>query len=154
MAPNRRKKYLVDKHLQHGLTRRLLIYWCGTWLMVFAFPICTRLFFTSLPFDQLARQLMTELWFPIVMSVLLIPIVAWDSVRFSNRVAGPVWRIARSLRQLSANQKTDRIQLRKDDFCHDLADDVNRLLDAQESEKQELQATHNNGEAEYSRVSV
>ncbi len=128
MKSNRRKKYVVDSGLQFSLARRLLVYWCATWLIVFALPICTRLFFTSLPFDQLASKLLADLWFPMLMSVMLLPIVAWESLRFSNKIAGPVHRVRRTLQNLAEQQPVAPIRLRKGDFCHELAQDVNRVI--------------------------
>ncbi len=136
MNPNRRQKWMVNNGLQQGLCRRLLSYWCGTWLAIFALPICVRLLFSSLSFSQLAAEFVSDLWFPMMMSLLVLPIVIWDSIRFSHRVAGPVIRVGNSMRRLANHQTVSPIQLRKDDFCHDLANDFNQLLKAYSADSQ------------------
>ena len=55
---------MVNKELQEGFSRRLLVYGCGTWLAIFAVPICAKLLVTDLPFTELAKQLGSDLWFP------------------------------------------------------------------------------------------
>ena len=127
MKPERRLNWFVNKELQESLSRRLLVYWCGTWLAIFAIPICARLIVSELPFNVLATELVSDLWFPMVMSLLALPIVFWDSIRFSHRIAGPIKRVANDLGRLADGEKVFPVKLRKNDFCHDLADNFNRL---------------------------
>ena len=63
------------------------------------------------------------------MSLFILPIVARDCVRFSNRIAGPVWRLRQTLRDINDGRVVRMIKLRKGDFCHELADEVNRLIE-------------------------
>ena len=141
MKKNRRKKVVVDNEIQHGLARRLVTYWGVTWLLVFSLPIVMRMLTERIPFDQLATQIITDFWFPIVISVLLIPIVVWDSLRFSHRVAGPISRIKKTVESISGGDKVRPIKLRKNDFCGPLADEVNKLIDSTASSSDERNET-------------
>lgn len=130
MKTSRRKKVLVDRELQLGLASRLLTYWCATWFAVFAIPIMTQIFLmTDVSFSELTTRMIDDLWFPMMMSLLLLPIVARDCVRYSNRVAGPIWRFKKTLRDLNDGKTVNAIKLRKEDYCHELADELNRFVE-------------------------
>jgi hypothetical protein len=138
----RRTKWFVNKQLQESLSRRLLVYWCGTWLAIFAIPIVTRLMVSKLPFRVLASELVSDLWFPMVMSLLALPIVFWDSIRFSHRIAGPVKRIGNDMRRLADGEPVFPVKLRANDFCHELAENFNLLLqERSERDSQEVLET-------------
>ncbi len=145
MKPERRFNWMVSKEMQLGFSRRLLVYWCGTWLAIFAVPICARLLVTKLPFSELASELVADMWFPMMMSLLVLPIIFWDSIRFSHRIAGPVCRINRNIKRLVDGESAEQVTLRENDFCQELANDFNRLVskfqtssDSVESEHQEI----------------
>ena len=129
MNNNQRKRVVVDQQLQSQLARRIVTYWGLTWLLVFSLPILVRMFTENVPFQQLATQIIADFWFPIVMSVFMIPIVVWDSIRFSNRVAGPVYRITKTVRELAGQSPVRTLKIRQNDFCHDMVDAVNVLVD-------------------------
>ncbi len=128
MNSKNRRIVVVDRELQSALAMRIVIYLCLTWLLVFSLPICVRLAFTNLPFDQLARSIVADFWFPICISLFLIPIVIWDSLRFGNRVAGPVYRISRTIGQIVDEQDVELIELRPQDFCKELTARVNQMI--------------------------
>ncbi len=130
MSICRRKKVLVDRELQLGLASRLLTYWCATWFAVFAIPIMTQvLIMQDVLFRELATRMIDDLWFPMIMSFLMLPIVARDCVRYSNRVAGPIWRLKNTLRDLNDGKPVGMIKLRNNDYCQELADEFNRLIE-------------------------
>lgn len=104
------------------------MYWCITWLLVFALPVTARICLDSMPFDQLAVELINDFWFPIVISTLVLPIVAWDSLRFSNKVAGPIYRATRELNRFNSGEPIPPIKLREGDFCHELVAELNEVF--------------------------
>ncbi len=134
--PQRRTKWMVDKPLQQGLSQRMLLYWCGTWLGIFAVPICVRFSLSSLPASQLATEMISDLWFPMMMSLLILPIVAWDCMRFSHRVAGPIFRISYEMGRLANGETVAPIRLRENDFCNDLADNFNQIIKMRSADSQ------------------
>jgi ABC-type polysaccharide transport system permease subunit len=77
------------KQLQFELARRIVMYWCITWLIVFSLPIMIRIVTEQVPFDQLARSIMADFWFPIVVSFLVLPVIVCDSIRFARRMSAP-----------------------------------------------------------------
>ncbi|MDX1963382.1 MAG: hypothetical protein SFX18_09530 [Pirellulales bacterium] len=126
MAGQTRKQLFVDPHVQGNLALRVVGYWLAlvvtaivmliTWRM-FTGP--ARVFYTH--FD--------DLWFqyklPFIASVLLLPIIVYDMVRFSNRFSGPLLRFRRGLRQLASGEPTQQMQFRAGDFWSELAEDYN-----------------------------
>ena len=129
MKKNRRTTVVVENEIQHGLARRLITYWAATWLIVFTLPIFMRMLTGKLPPEQLATQIITDFWFPIVISVLVIPIVIWDNLRFSARIAGPITRVRKTIETINNGGKVRPVNLRKNDFCGPLADELNKLID-------------------------
>jgi len=126
-SKQKRKLFLVNKQIQIGLAMRFIAYWAAIWLLVFIFPIFTQLFFESVTFSQIARQLIFEYWFPMTVSLLVIPAVIWDSIRFSHRFTGPILRIERGLNELRDGVRMEPIRLRKGDYCEELGQSVNEL---------------------------
>lgn len=61
--------------------------------------------------------------------------VAFISIRFSHRVAGPIYRIKTVLDRATLGDFSPRITLRKKDQLKDLAQKLNTLLDTLEKEK-------------------
>lgn len=62
-------------------------------------------------------------------AVLLLPLVLWDYIRLTNRFAGPVLRLRRTMRQVTAGEQVQPITFRDGDFWSDFAEDFNELLD-------------------------
>ena len=127
-----RKKILIDKNLQLRLARRLFGYWATMWLLVFVLPFLTTLiyrwFFMSVPFAELLGHMVEEFWFPILISLLLLPIAVRDSIRFSHKFAGPFFRLHREMRNLADGNLAEEVRPRDGDFCHEFAADFNRVL--------------------------
>ena len=74
------------KQLQSGFARRVVMYWCVTWLIVFTLPIMVRMINEQGTFDQLARNIIADFWFPVVVSFLVLPVIVCDSLRFARRM--------------------------------------------------------------------
>lgn len=123
----KRTNFTADVQIQGDASRRLVIYWGITWLAVFAFPILARTATSELPFSQLAISMIRDLWFPMAMSLMVLPILAWDHYRFMHRITGPIKRIGQSIQALADQQRVDSITLRREDYCQQLASDFNRL---------------------------
>jgi len=131
MAQYKRKKLFVAPKVQGLLIARVVAYWIAamvtlefirlTWQITFGPEQAGFLaYFTS--YDWLAaggRMLFA--------SLLLIPII-WDMLVFSNRFAGPVFRMRRVLREVAQGRVVARVKLRDGDLWHGFADDLNAAL--------------------------
>lgn len=71
--------------------------------------------------------------FPIlygVLALLIIVLVAGISILFTHKLAGPIYKIERSFRQIMDEKDLSlRVQLRTGDELQELAEEINRLLD-------------------------
>lgn len=83
-----------------------------------------------------ARSLEAEITslFPLFLALVLLILsagclVALQAVRYSHRIAGPSFRLLKSLERIRRGNLDFRVELRDGDELQDLADGVNRLMD-------------------------
>lgn len=127
-----RKKFVVDRKMQVNLAVRLIGYWVGMWAVIFGLPFVAMLVYRSITtqfaFSELISRLAGDFWFPATISLMIMPIVARDSIRFSHRIAGPVFRLRRELKNLADNGTAEEVHPRDGDYCTELADEFNRVV--------------------------
>jgi hypothetical protein len=123
-----RKQLFVDAKVQGALVLRVAVYW-GFCLLTLALTLLcwriltgpARIFYTH--FD--------DIWYyygsACVASLLLLPIVLFDIVRLSNRFAGPLVRLRRSMRALARGEEVQPIHFRGSDFWQEFADEFNAI---------------------------
>ena len=138
-----RKRLLVDRKLQGTLLFRIAIYWCFAVLTVSIVTLCLRLLTYSGPVNSIWElfafgQFFSQHGVVILASLLLVPIVAYDVLVFSNRFAGPLYRMRRSLRALGAGESVDPIHFREQDFLQELAEEFNAVADRIEQLRRDL----------------
>ena len=130
MSPKKhvRKHIFVDAKVQGALVLRVAVYWVFCLLTLTLMLLCwriltgpARLFYTH--FD--------DMWYyygsAVVASFLLLPIVLVDIVRLSNRFAGPLIRLRRSMRALARGEEVQPIHFRGSDFWQEFADEFNAI---------------------------
>jgi methyl-accepting chemotaxis protein len=124
-----RKKVLIDP-FQTRLTLRIAGY-----LVVF-FVVFTNLLFAwkmveegpVAPWAQFLETLQTNV--PVfVLLLVLVPVMAWDSIRYSHRLVGPLVRFRKAMRDLAAGDPVRPIKLRQGDYLGEMRDDFNAMLD-------------------------
>lgn len=128
MKNNRtRSIYYIDHEVQAGLLRRLAVYWIASILFI-TLPLALiktvtqpNVFFL----DHLADVFYFH-WPLLGMLALFLPMAMNDFVKFSNRFAGPVYRMRTELNKFGSGP-VPRIKLRENDYWHDLADSINRV---------------------------
>jgi len=129
MAHEKRRQKFIDRHVQGGLVLRAVMYWCFCLLTLSLFTMCwTILTGERRTGPQLAEHLWTTYAPAVIGSLLLLPIVAMDAVKFSNRFAGPIYRLRNALKAAAAGDPVRPIQFRDGDFWHDLAESFNAAL--------------------------
>lgn len=67
----------------------------------------------------------------IVVAIVVNLLVVLGGLWISNRIAGPIFRVETSLRQLSEGERVTPISFRKHDFFPDLVALINRLAERQ-----------------------
>lgn len=62
-----------------------------------------------------------------IVSTLVLPIMMFDMVVFSNRFAGPMLNLRRKMKQLAETNLSEKIEFRDGDFYRELRDSFNEI---------------------------
>jgi hypothetical protein len=79
------------------------------------------------------QQFLAMLWehLPVgVLLLILVPVMAWDAMRFSHRLVGPMVRFRRTMQSIALGETVRPIKLRDGDYLTDLRDDFNQMLES------------------------
>jgi len=145
--PVRRKfrlRVFVDGKLQGGLCLRVTWYWlCCQATTALMLGCC--LILRGVPFSpgEWLQRICVEYGQAFLASTLVLPLLLIDCLVFSNRVAGPIYRLRKAMRQLADSGSAPRMQFRSADLWQDLASEFNRVterLTACENRNAELEA--------------
>jgi hypothetical protein len=125
-----RKKVWVDQ-FQTRLFLRV-----GLYLVINLFCLGNLLFIWRLleegpgnPLHQYASVMVDNA--PALVGVMiLMPILAYDAIRFSHRLVGPMVRFRRAMESITNGEPVRPIKLREGDFLNELRDDFNKMLEA------------------------
>jgi len=125
-----RKKIWVDG-FQTKLFIRIGVYWLIYQVALLNFLFVWRLLKEGAgdPLDQYVRFI--QEFFPaLICFAIVVPILAWDAVRFAHRLIGPIWRFRKTMQDVSTGQPVRPIKLRQGDFLLEMKDDFNVMLEA------------------------
>ncbi|MGE4132801.1 MAG: prepilin-type N-terminal cleavage/methylation domain-containing protein [Bdellovibrionales bacterium] len=78
----------------------------------------------------LGHSWLSSTWLQVILYIAFYASVVFLSVLFSNRLAGPIYRLGKHMLNASQGTKTDHIFLRDKDYYVDLTTSYNRLLDS------------------------
>jgi hypothetical protein len=130
MKQEERKKVWVDP-FQTRLTVRIALY-----LVLFLVVLVNFLFVWRLatqgmdnPGEKFVGMLRDYLPVGICLLVL-VPVMAWDAIRFSHRLVGPMVRFRRTMQSVAQGEPVRPVKLREGDYLTDLRDDFNQMLEA------------------------
>jgi hypothetical protein len=126
--PQRRQKF-IDSSVQGALARRVIFHWLV--FLAVASAAALMLQILSDPFrpagEHLANVWYTQGPFLIVM-IFLLPVFVIDTIKISHRFVGPVQSLRRTMRGVADGQPPQKLQFRKQDFWHELAEDYNAMI--------------------------
>ena len=149
MARVQRKQNFVDKHVQGALLRRIFFHWLIFFVVVTMSVVMLQAMLGD-PAYSLASRLKHEMGEFIFMGVILLalfPAFMLDTIRFSNRLVGPIARLRRHLRQLGSGD-TDRCQFRENDYWAEMAGEFNEVAILVEKQREDIE----NRDAEIERL--
>ena len=132
-----RRRLVVEPKVQMALARRAAWQWILFLMLGFGllFAWESLVIGVSLPLSVAAEQIWARYSPALAVLVLLLPILIYDALRFSNRFAGPVYRLRRAMRELAQGENVQPLSLRKRDFLKEMAEEFNRLLKPEESSR-------------------
>lgn len=136
MGQRNRKRLWINGDIQGAVLRRCLFYWLGCVIFLTVPLLLGHLFSepNKLFFEHFGR-LFARFW-PIYLGlVALLPFILLDAVRFTNRIAGPIYRIQTQMSEVLAGNEAESVRFRQDDFWQDLADQFNQVADLLKRQK-------------------
>lgn len=130
---NQRHKYLVDREVQGGLLGKAAGYWMLSLAVVGSLNVVGWIFVAP-GVDALVRireqipSFVGILVVALVSSMVVLPVVLYDLVKYSNRFAGPIHRLQRSLQAVANGDQVAPLSFRDDDYWQELAEHFNRVV--------------------------
>lgn len=123
----KRTKNFIDRSVQGSVLLRLVAHW-----MLFLVTAGAFLFFVELLTSD-PRDAGRNVWLrygPVSLTVIVLgPIFLHDLCKVTNRIAGPILRLRKAMRELADGQDVAPIEFREGDFWQDLAVEFNRVLE-------------------------
>jgi methyl-accepting chemotaxis protein len=62
--------------------------------------------------------------------LIVLPVLAWDAIRFSHRLVGPLIRFRKAAQDIARGEPVRPIKLRDGDYLIEFRDDFNRMLES------------------------
>ena len=142
MTNKMRRQHWVDSSVQGTLVRRILIHWCAFFVVTL---MCVSVMHLLLgdPNKTLLERITSPGSGLVLMGVImaaLFPAFALDTIRFSNRVVGPVARLRRYMRELAAGESVNSLAFRDNDFWADVADEFNAVARLVQDQADEIES--------------
>ena len=128
MLTDERKQVWIDK-FQTRLAFRMCAYLALLPLvllnLLFAWKLVTE--GVHNPLEQLVSLL--HQYLPIgVCLLILVPVMAWDAIRFSHKLVGPITRFRKCAQSIARGETVRLIKLREGDYLGEFRDEFNAML--------------------------
>ena len=123
-----RRQLLIDDRVQWPILQRTAFYTtaCAVYFMVVLFYVeSNRIGHESFSRTFFACLDVIACWAPGLM--LLVPIISYDILLFTNRFAGPMFRLRREMQRLIDGESDQPIAIRSDDHWPEMADLFNQI---------------------------
>jgi signal transduction histidine kinase len=130
---SKRKVYFVDREVQGGLLHKSAWYWLLSLAVVGSLNVLGWIFIAP-GADVLVKMrehlpsFFAVLLVAMASSLIVLPVLLFDLSRHTNRFAGPIFRLQRSLNALAEGKPVEPLTFRKGDNWHELAEAFNRVL--------------------------
>jgi hypothetical protein len=112
------------------------LYWAVCLITIMLMLLCWRI--VTGP-ARLFHTHFSDLWFDygpaMIASLVLLPLVIIDVLRVSNRFAGPLLRLRRSMRALARGEEVGPIEFRGGDFWREFAEEFNAVAIRMQEER-------------------
>ena len=127
----RRTTHFVDSAVQGALARRIVLHWLFVSLLIAGVMPLWQLMSNFKLDEPFVGQLQNQ-WAKtvpvLVVLVAMLPIFVLDTIRFSHRFAGPIFRFHNVVKRLAAGEQVEPIHLRKGDAWTEFANDFNAMV--------------------------
>ena len=126
----KRRRALVDPEVQGGVLRKIAIHWVIFFICnALALMIWIRLFEQpDADWGQTFADTLRRFLPFFVITMALIPAFAWDTLKLTNRFAGPILRFRAALADASAGRAVETLTFRNNDFWQEIATNFNSVM--------------------------
>ncbi|MCB9883372.1 MAG: hypothetical protein H6832_13290 [Planctomycetes bacterium] len=130
-AKNRRSKLVIMRALQSRIVLTTTIFpLIGlTLLTITSTVFCLQSMSEAAEAEVVLPSLRPLIGSIICLTAAFAITISYVSLRFSQRIAGPCYRIIEALKSVQEGNLQDRVALRDGDFLEEIADELNRTLD-------------------------
>ena len=134
---SKRARILVDPTVQWAIARRVLLHWCMLLFCIITISVMARVLVSAgdMPFSQSLREAFSAQGPLLFVMFILMPVFLRDTLKMSNRFAGPMYRLRTVLSEMANGGDGGRIKFRDGDFWLQAATDFNTVYDQMESLK-------------------
>lgn len=134
MAANRherRTKWMINPAMQGRIVFRMAAVPAAVLagIAVFTGIYCADVLGEARALDEELPDLMPLIWLVMAFELVAAGLLVMHALRLSHTIAGPAYRIAKSLQRIRSGDFAFRVQLRKGDHLTELRDEMNLLLD-------------------------
>lgn len=123
-----RSRVFVDPKVQGGLILRVLMYWV---LAVAAIGLLVTMQVAvgskTAGWDMLFSRALLAFGPALIASVIILPLVLIDALRFSHRLAGPMFRLKKEFKNVADGGEFKPLVFREGDHWYELATEFNRV---------------------------
>ena len=127
----KRTKAMVAPEVQGGIIRKVAIHWilffiCNAialmiWIRLFEQPDAN----WSQTFGDTLRRFLPFF----IVTLALIPAFVWDTLKLTNRFAGPIMRLRGALADMREGKQVQPLHFRGSDFWQQMAGDFNAVAE-------------------------
>jgi hypothetical protein len=136
MPKYKRKKFFVDSRVQGALALRTIFYWMGGTTVTIGIVALLKIIDGRAGLESPYADLWSSCQPIAIASLFLLPVIAYDMVQMSNRVAGPIVRLRQAMRQLAEGQTVAPLRFRENDFWREMADEFNSIAEQLQASRQ------------------
>ncbi|MEM9644182.1 MAG: hypothetical protein AAF989_04235 [Planctomycetota bacterium] len=138
----KRTRFLIDPKVQWSLAIRVLGHWAMLILcLVMVNSVISLLMMAGQrPLTGALGEALRQQTPLIAVLVVLVPVFVRDTLKMSNRFAGPMYRLRTELAKVNQGVPASPIKLRDRDFWQPVADDFNGVLAKMETLQSENEA--------------
>ena len=144
-----RKNNLTSKHItslmiQGSLMWRMVVYWMVYNLALVMTMVGGRMLGllpdmltggSQFQFGEFCSQLFTDNRSLFLAMAVFCPLLLWDMMRYSHRIAGPIYRFRKEMEDHINGGPLNKVNLRDDDLLKEFQDTFNRFVSHIEVQK-------------------
>ena len=126
-----RTRILVDPPVQWAIARRIMLHWSLLLVCLLSISIMVRLMVSAgeMPFTESLIAAVKAQGPVFFVMFVLMPVFIRDTLKLSNRFAGPMFRLRTVLSEIAGGGEGQNIKFRTGDFWQEAAGDFNQVLE-------------------------